>query len=459
MLQYLYSPLVAMVAITFANSKMLAWPLLWWPWAFQKVTHVCMETFFASTRALWHLCHGTPLVIHVDKRTSMGAVPRTTTAVTDPPAMIVSMNHRTRLDWLTMWQILPQVLRAAAPDLLAGCGIWPFGVLSRLIIVLKMDVLRIPWMGWACSQCSFIYLVRDWEKDEKELRKRTRQLVEEGNKPMFLVFAEGSDLSEKNLSKSLAFAASKGVTPRFSTLFPRVKGMQAIVASLVETLRSTVPDKHAPDVPILDLTVDYGRHTPQGEADLVRGVTPERLDVWVQRRRLVDGRGAPGEPFSAICTGPASVESSAVDATDEGVEAWLKDSFLWREATLRQWQGMTGVDSVARCAEIHRGADGLLPQACTVAALDASDARVRAWREAEPRRAAKTVPMELREWAPQFAASLVVTAAQAGLLWFRPIAAVVAMGIYVAVNMAVISQGGWDAVRDVFCRPRPVKRD
>jgi 1-acyl-sn-glycerol-3-phosphate acyltransferase len=459
MLQFLYAPMLAVVAILASQGKAFAWPLLWWPWAFDQVSHLFAEQFYASTRGLWHLCHGTPLIIHADKpkraAASSGSEAAAPTA-TDPAAMIISMNHRTRVDWMTMWQILPQVLHAAAPDLLAGCGLWPFGILSRLIIVLKVDVMHIPWMGWACSQVSFIFLVRDWTKDKHELHLRARQLIEAGRKPVFLIFPEGTDLSTRNLSKSLKFAEGKGQTPRFSTLFPRVKGMQAIVSSLAATLRSVSPHGIAPDIPILDLTVDYGSHTAQGELDLAKGVVSDRLDVWVQRRRLVDSErpssGGP-EPFSVFCSGLDRQESSTVQSTDSGVESWLQDSFLWREATLRQWQGMTGINSVARCTDVKLDSDGLLPASCSVSALDACDSRVRAWREAEPKRATRNVPAELHEWLPALLAQMALLGLHIAAYWHFPLSSLVAQVVYFAVNLAIVRSGGWDGFRAVvYCR-------
>jgi lysocardiolipin and lysophospholipid acyltransferase len=83
------------------------------------------------------------------------------------PSLII-LNHRTRLDWMFIWmlhsrfQILKQlkiVLKAQLKHLLG---------LGKFFIVFKNNILFL--LGWSMQHAAFLFLERDWEKDQERIK-------------------------------------------------------------------------------------------------------------------------------------------------------------------------------------------------------------------------------------------------------------------------------------------------
>ncbi|VDM84225.1 unnamed protein product [Strongylus vulgaris] len=83
----------------------------------------------------------------------------------DKPALII-MNHRTRLDWLFLWNALYKM------DPL---------LLTTEKISLKAALKRIPGAGWAMGCGSFIFLERNFESDKCTISSAIEYYRESGN--------------------------------------------------------------------------------------------------------------------------------------------------------------------------------------------------------------------------------------------------------------------------------------
>ncbi|KAA0149620.1 hypothetical protein FNF29_05832 [Cafeteria roenbergensis] len=449
-LGFLLFPLLLPCAVATTVGMSLVWPLVWLRPVYQFWVSLWLEGWFASTTAAWMFAHGSPVRLFLDSPAEKKAKEPSAVLTQDPSAIVITMNHRTRFDWMYLWFILPAICAQAVSDFAGVARPWfPFGMTSRIVIVLKKEIGSIPLMGWGTAMCSFLFLERDWERDGPYLRRRVAELVKEGSRPIFLVFPEGTDLSSKNLGKSREFAESRDLAARHCTLFPRRRGTHAIIASIFEALAAE--GVTAPRVPVLDVTVAYADAVPQTEKELIAGVVPSSVDVWLSRRELVAaGAAGPAEPFRALCrTDGAS--SGLVEATEEGVGAWLEDSFLWREATLRQWHADRGAKPAERTP-------GAAPDDGSVESLAEVDPRCVAWAAQQRARRAVVAPVPpLSVW-PATAFNCTSLVAIVWLSATSPAAALLGLVVFLGVNVAVMRTGGWDNVRDVCWRGGPWKR-
>ena len=67
---------------------------------------------------------------------------------------IIIMNHRTRLDWLFYF-----------------CILYRYNALSKIKIILKDGLKKIPGPGWAMQTALFIFIKRHWQTDRQILSK------------------------------------------------------------------------------------------------------------------------------------------------------------------------------------------------------------------------------------------------------------------------------------------------
>ena len=67
---------------------------------------------------------------------------------------IILMNHRTRLDWLFYF-----------------CILYRYKALSKIKIILKDGLKKIPGPGWAMQTALFIFIKRHWQTDRELLTK------------------------------------------------------------------------------------------------------------------------------------------------------------------------------------------------------------------------------------------------------------------------------------------------
>ena len=67
---------------------------------------------------------------------------------------IILMNHRTRLDWLFYF-----------------CILYRYNALTRIKIILKDGLKKVPGPGWAMQTALFIFIKRNWQIDREILTK------------------------------------------------------------------------------------------------------------------------------------------------------------------------------------------------------------------------------------------------------------------------------------------------
>jgi len=168
---------------------------------------------------------------------------------------IMIMNHRTRLDWLFLWNWL-----------------FRFGRLRNHKIVLKDSLKRVPGFGWAMQQFGFLFLKRSWTEDRMWFDKILKYYVGRSYPLQLLLFPEGTDLSPSNKQKSIEWA-KKNDLPKYEYLLqPRLRGF----SYAVELLRSNVDA-------VYDLTVGYPDSVPDSEKTLFSGKFPSEIHFHCKR--------------------------------------------------------------------------------------------------------------------------------------------------------------------------------
>ncbi|KAG6602871.1 Lysocardiolipin acyltransferase [Phytophthora cinnamomi] len=204
-------------------------------------------------------------------------------------------NHRTRIDWMLLWSVA-----------------WRTRTLHQLRIVLKAPLRKIPIFGWAMQHFIFIFLQRRWADDQVNLRRLLPFLTSAEPEASYLLFPEGTDLSESNLEKSAAFAKKNGLPPRQYSLYPRTTGWTFMFPLLRSQLTA-----------VYDITmfyVDYAANERPSEASLLTGRVPRMIHFYIER-----------------------VDISALrDKSESELATWMEQRFERKESMLKAFYESNG---------------------------------------------------------------------------------------------------------------------
>mmetsp|Transcript_5254 Transcript_5254/g.16054 ORF Transcript_5254/g.16054 Transcript_5254/m.16054 type:complete len:373 (-) Transcript_5254:42-1160(-) len=243
---------------TFAGVSTIGIPLMVWMYfAPKQCTPVCQffqaQFFFIAIAVLEFVC-GIKFVITGDE------VPRNESS-------IMICNHRTRLDWMFLWNLSYRV-----------------GLPTALRIVLKKELKFVPGLGWCTGILSYMFLSRNWEHDELFLSRRLHTMRDCGLPYQLLIFPEGTDLSDDNLRRSHEFSEKRGLEKYQYVLHPRVRGLMHCIQHLQPSCRS-----------LWDLTIAYPDVIPQGEQHLLSGNLPNEIHIDVKRIPITEIPSEPAE--------------------------------------------------------------------------------------------------------------------------------------------------------------------
>ncbi|KAL4167337.1 hypothetical protein KRP22_012823 [Phytophthora ramorum] len=204
-------------------------------------------------------------------------------------------NHRTRIDWMLLWSVA-----------------WRTRTLHQLRIVLKAPLRKIPIFGWAMQHFIFIFLQRRWADDQVNLRKLLPFLTSAEPEASYLLFPEGTDLSESNLDKSAVFAEKNGLPPRQYSLYPRTTGWTFMFPLLRSQLTA-----------VYDVTmfyVDYAANERPSETSLLTGRVPRMIHFYLERVDI----------------------SSLRDKSESELATWVEKRFERKESLLKAFYESNG---------------------------------------------------------------------------------------------------------------------
>lgn len=121
--------------------------------------------------------------------------------------------------------------------------------------------------------CCFIFIDRDWKRDEKEFRDKLYYYNSLDYPCQLLLFPEGGDLTYKSKKRSDTFADKEGLTRYKYSLHPRTKGFVYIM----NALRSGELDA------VYDITIAYPDNLAKTEVDFINGIMPHEVDFHIKK--------------------------------------------------------------------------------------------------------------------------------------------------------------------------------
>ncbi|XP_030952382.1 1-acyl-sn-glycerol-3-phosphate acyltransferase 2-like isoform X1 [Quercus lobata] len=195
-------------------------------------------------------------------------------------------NHRSDIDWLVGW-VLAQRL---------DC-------LGSTLAIMKKAVKSLPVIGWSMWFSGYVFVERNWAKDESTLKSGFRQL-EDFPFPFWLaLFVEGTRFTEAKLFAAQKYAASKGLPVPRNVLIPRTKGF----VSAVSHMRSFVPA-------IYDCTVAVPKDQPPPTMLRILRGKSSVVKVHIRRHSMLE-----------------------LPETADGISQWCKDAFVTKDALLEKY--------------------------------------------------------------------------------------------------------------------------
>lgn len=129
-------------------------------------------------------------------------------------------NHRSDIDWAVGWVLAQRT----------GC-------LSGTRALMKKSIQYLPAIGWSMWFSEYIFLARDWAKDERTIKDAFGRLHGFPVPLWVAVFVEGTRFTPAKLEAAQKFAASAGLPVPRHTLVPRTKGF----VTAVQSMRAFVP--------------------------------------------------------------------------------------------------------------------------------------------------------------------------------------------------------------------------
>ncbi|XP_062981674.1 lysocardiolipin acyltransferase 1-like [Elgaria multicarinata webbii] len=212
----------------------------WYRWITDRV----VATWLTFPVALLEMVFGAKVVITGD-----GFIPG--------ERSVIIMNHRTRIDWMFLWNYL---LRYSYLRLEKICPI--------------SSLKGIPGFGWAMQVAAFIFVQGKWEEDRNHFENMLDYFCDIHQPLQLLFFPEGIDLTDNTKARSNNYAEKNGLQKYEYVLHPRTTGFTFIV----ERLR----DGNNLDA-IHDITVAYPQNIPQTEKHLLYGNLPKEIHLHVRR--------------------------------------------------------------------------------------------------------------------------------------------------------------------------------
>ncbi|XP_019432311.1 PREDICTED: 1-acyl-sn-glycerol-3-phosphate acyltransferase 2-like [Lupinus angustifolius] len=129
-------------------------------------------------------------------------------------------NHKSDIDWLIGWVLAQR----------RGC-------LGSTVAIMKKEVKYLPVLGWSMWFSDYLFLERNWAKDEAALKSGFQQLNQIPVPFWLALFVEGTRFTHTKLLAAQEFAVSRGLPIPRNVLIPRTKGF---VTAVKET-QGTIP--------------------------------------------------------------------------------------------------------------------------------------------------------------------------------------------------------------------------
>ncbi|MCJ1358928.1 MAG: hypothetical protein MMC33_008928 [Icmadophila ericetorum] len=225
-----------------------------------------------------------------------------------PERLVLMANHQIYTDWLYLWWV-------------GYCS----GMHGRIIIILKESLRKIPIIGWGMQFSNFIFLKRNWAKDQPRLAAHLQKLNVPTDPMWLMIFPEGTNLAECTKQKSKEWASNNGIPDMKHQLLPRSTG----ILFCLRELRKTVSW-------VYDCTIAY-EGVPRGQF---------AQDIFTLRESYLEGR-----PPKSVNMYWRRFHVSTIPLDDpQAFDLWLRTRWTEKDALIEHYyrHGLfpadTGVD-------------------------------------------------------------------------------------------------------------------
>ncbi|CAA0833464.1 1-acyl-sn-glycerol-3-phosphate acyltransferase 2 [Striga hermonthica] len=194
-------------------------------------------------------------------------------------------NHRSDIDWLVGWVLAQR----------AGC-------LGSAVALIKKAVIYLPVIGWSMWFAGFIFLERNWSKDEGTMKLGFESLSDFPMPFWLALFVEGTRFTQEKLVAAQQYAACAGLPIPRNVLIPRTKGFVAAVTHL----RTFVPV-------IYNITVAVPKNEPRPTLLRILRGRSSTVHVHIERHLMQE-----------------------LPETSSGIAQWCNDMFVAKDAFLER---------------------------------------------------------------------------------------------------------------------------
>uniref|UniRef100_A0A0D6R7N0 1-acylglycerol-3-phosphate O-acyltransferase n=1 Tax=Araucaria cunninghamii TaxID=56994 RepID=A0A0D6R7N0_ARACU len=192
-------------------------------------------------------------------------------------------NHRSDIDWLVGWVLAQH-----------------FGCLGSARAIMKKSSKFLPVVGWSMWFSEYVFLERNWSKDEATLKSGFQRLKDFPRPFWLALFVEGTRFTTAKLLAAQEYATSTGLPVPRNLLIPRTKGF----VSAVSNLRSFVPA-------IYDITVAIPKKEPYPTMLRLLKGQPSVMHVHIKRHVMDE-----------------------LPKTEDEIAKWCRDTFVSKDDLL-----------------------------------------------------------------------------------------------------------------------------
>ncbi|CAA0837453.1 1-acyl-sn-glycerol-3-phosphate acyltransferase 2 [Striga hermonthica] len=196
---------------------------------------------------------------------------------------LVICNHKSDIDWLVGW-ILAQR---------SGC-------LGSSLAVMKKSSKFLPVIGWSMWFSEYLFLERNWAKDESTLKSGLQRLRDFPRPFWLALFVEGTRFTQAKLLAAQEYASSTGLPVPRNVLIPRTKGF----VTAVSQMRPFVPA-------VYDFTIAIPKTSPAPTMLRIFNGQSSVVHVHLKRHLMKD-----------------------LPESDDAVAKWCKDAFVAKDKLL-----------------------------------------------------------------------------------------------------------------------------
>ncbi|KAH9678844.1 1-acyl-sn-glycerol-3-phosphate acyltransferase 2 [Citrus sinensis] len=179
-------------------------------------------------------------------------------------------------------------------------GVKRSGCLGSTLAVMKKSSKFLPVIGWSMWFSEYLFLERNWVKDESTLKSGLQRLRDYPQPFWLALFVEGTRFTQAKLLAAQEYAASTGLPIPRNVLIPRTKGF----VSAVSHMRSFVPA-------IYDVTVAIPKSSPAPTMIRLFKGQSSVMHVHLKRHLMKE-----------------------LPETDDAVAQWCRDMFVAKDALL-----------------------------------------------------------------------------------------------------------------------------